>query len=479
MNSRVRVFTAGFTVSVALIGACVSESNPPTSPKTQPQDLSASASSSAEELPVASASASSSAVVAAKSCAPIPPPPPLFSADPDLDKTPVPPIVDNSGKALDPFYNKLASVVRKTAKDHLKIAVYGDSNLTKDQFTGWMRRELQQRYGEGGHGYVASTKPWNWYLHYDVKHGNSGYKPYACSTHVAPDKYYGFAGISGDALQGKAYTYVETAGPEAPVGKTVSSFEVYYLKRPTGGKFDLVVDGQVKASVDSQSPVIEAAYAKVEVPDGPHRLDVVSSNDSKATRVFGTVLERSEPGVVIDSLGVGGASCPPFSKQDHATMVDTLRHRKHDLIIYALGSNYSDIDQLPGCMKILIDRHREAVPGIPIILFGPQDYMNPNNLADTSNMLNAARERMAKIASDNGCGFWDFRAAMGGPASVIKHVSRSMIWTDHIHFTDKGHHFMAMRFLHAIWGGLDKYIETHPEAGCPQLPQAPPITEND
>ncbi|MFO0658528.1 MAG: hypothetical protein U0165_01650 [Polyangiaceae bacterium] len=450
-------------VLAAVVHACVSA--PPSAPSSS-SVASASAEPVASEIasaePIASASASSAG---SSSCAPLKVElPPVEVPDKELDP-PTPALVDSEVPTMAPFYRKVAMLMRHTAKDHLRIAVYGDSNLTKDQFTGWLRRDLQRQYGDAGHGYVASTRPWSWYLHQDVKHGSSGYKAYACSTHPAPDKYYGFAGISGDGLQGKAYTYVETAGESSLVGKTANRAEVFYLQQPKGGTFEIVVDGKSLATVDTSGAKAEAAFKKVDFPEGPHRVEVVSHEDRKSVRIFGISLERAEPGVIVDSLGVGGASCPPFSKQDAQVMIDSLRHRNYDLIVYALGSNYSDIDQLPGCMKTLIDRHRAATPNVPIVLFGPPDYMSPSSMMDTSTWMDLNVNKWKTIAQVNDCAFWDYRSAMGGPGAIVRFGSRGMVWTDNIHLTDKGHHFMSSRFHRVLWQGLAKYAEREPHVG--------------
>ena len=69
------------------------------------------------------------------------------------------PIVDEAHD-LDSFYARVSPVsVRGKAKDHVRIAVYGDSNMTMDFITGSMRRLLQGKYGDGGHGYVAMGRP--------------------------------------------------------------------------------------------------------------------------------------------------------------------------------------------------------------------------------------------------------------------------------------------------------------------------------
>ena len=72
---------------------------------------------------------------------------------------PLPPLIDSEARGLASFYRRFAELLRGKANDHVRIAFYGDSNLTEDLLTGEMRRVLQARYDDAGHGYVAFDKP--------------------------------------------------------------------------------------------------------------------------------------------------------------------------------------------------------------------------------------------------------------------------------------------------------------------------------
>src|SRR5262249_27239268 len=99
-------------------------------------------------------------------CEPLAVPP--LDAGKDPVGVPLPPIVDATGLVMGPFYERLARLARGRADDHVRIAVYGDSNLTMDWITGRMRRQLQARYGDAGHGFIALGRPWSHYKHMDV-----------------------------------------------------------------------------------------------------------------------------------------------------------------------------------------------------------------------------------------------------------------------------------------------------------------------
>ncbi len=242
---------------------------------------------------------------------------------------------------------------------------------------------------------------------------------------------------------------------------------MYFARRPRGGTFAIHVDGALKASVSTQSPTVSAGFFQLDVPDGPHHFDLITTDSSKSVRLFGSVLEREAPGIVIDALGVGGASCPSFIKQDPATAIEALRHRKYDLIIFAFGSNYSDTSYLPTCMKTLIDVQREALPGVPLLLFGPPDFADPKlPLSQSSPQTVKRGALLEKVARDNAAAFWDYRAAMGGELSIVRFRSHGLAWVDNVHLTDKGMKYMANRFEYALFQGLQGHLAAHADAGC-------------
>ncbi|MCA9624787.1 MAG: hypothetical protein KC731_37445, partial [Myxococcales bacterium] len=169
------------------------------------------------------------------------------------EDAPVPPVLHD--ETLAPFFEKVARLLRGQATEHLRIAVYGDSNLTMDFLSGQLRRRLQARHGDAGHGFVALGQPWSHYKHMDVRHGvKSNITSYACSTHPILDHIYGISGIAGESqgLGGRAW--VGTARGDAPIGKTASRFEVYYLEGKDRGQFAIEADGKELMRVESEAP---------------------------------------------------------------------------------------------------------------------------------------------------------------------------------------------------------------------------------
>jgi hypothetical protein len=391
--------------------------------------------------------------------------------DPDLVA-----IEDEAG-ALGTFHDKLAAMLRGERQEPLRVAVYGDSNITADWFTGGLRRTLQGRLGDAGHGFVAVGRPWPGYVHMDVKHGFSqpGWAVHAVSTKPALDHRYGFAGIEAQSTGPGARAWVETAGPAAPVGRAASRIGVHFLRGPGLGAFEVRIDGQRKELVETEAPEFSAGHAIFEVEDGHHHA-LFEARTSHRIRLFGATLERSGPGIVIDSLGVAASTTATIMRQERTTYLQSLRHRNYDLVVLTHGVfdvvSWNTEEQHSTAVRAMIELHREALPGASVLVLSPADYRGP--LDETrDNPAHSAREKRA-LARANKVAFWDLRAAMGGDRSIALFLAHHMADHDRIHLNQRGGEFMGNRLALALWSDLGAHLGKHPRAGCPEPAAAAP-----
>ena len=379
----------------------------------------------------------------------------------------VPDLVDASA-SLAPFYEKLAAVMRGTAKRPVRIAMYGDSNLTMDWITGHLRRKQQARFGDGGHGWVSVGKPWEWYHHMDVHHGAwmESWLHFAVSTSPPQDHLVGFAGIAGQSLHAGARAWVGTADAGAPVGTTASRFDVYYLARPHAGSFSIVADGKVVDAVDAAAATPHAEFRALTLDDAPHRVSVVAAGNDPV-RLFGITLER-ESGIVVDSLGCGAISARHMAeREDQGLNADLLAHRGYDLVLELVGTNMWEPSLLAGYWRTILATHRKATPDVGVVLMSPPDTADKLTAWHSDPRIVKAGALKATIAAAEQVAFWDFRGAMGGDLSIVRFRRREMAWSDLIHLTEKGAAYMADRIDLALMRGFAAWLEVHPGAGCP------------
>ena len=74
--------------------------------------------------------------------------------------------------------------------------------------------------------------------------------------------------------------------------------------------------------------------------------------------------------------------------------------------------------------------------------------------------------QITELASETGVAFWDYRAAMGGDASMLTFLRKRLAWTDAIHLNNKGHQIMGDRLMHALLEDNARYRAGHSDAGC-------------
>jgi lysophospholipase L1-like esterase len=392
----------------------------------------------------------------------------------DLDTTRIdvqpPPIVDPT-HVMAHFYDRLAGLARGTATDHVRIAVYGDSNMTGDFITGAMRRTLATRFGDAGHGYVALGRPWSWYVHQDVRHGVDPrtWRMFATSTNRTADGYYGFANIAAESSTAGAKSWVETADDAAPIGKTASDFDLFYLMRPNGGSFGVTIDGKADRTVATAAPEFAAGFEKIHLADGPHKLDCVATGNGPV-RLFGVALERQpEPGrygAIVDSLGVGALNFEQMQHVNSKTRIAMLERRRYDLVVFLLGTNMFAPDMHATWIKNVLADFRAALPDAPILILSPPDIVLSGDDVHSDPRIVALGKQLKAIASAEGAAFWDFRAAMGGDASIKTFARKGLARRDYVHLTPSGAAIMGNRLVYALYGDMQPHLREAPDAGC-------------
>jgi lysophospholipase L1-like esterase len=398
---------------------------------------------------------------------------PLATCTTTVVKTPPPEIVDPTA-SLAPFYEKVAALERRSAKKFLRIGMYGDSNLTSDFLTGHLRRVLQRRWGDAGHGWISLSRPWGSYRHEDVSTGGMWnlFKQWAPTTHVAPDKQYGFANMAAETSEvGAAGWAGTTKNDKAEVGKAVTRFELHYMKQKNGGSLRVEIDKREVKVVPTKADAWELGVETFEVPEGPHELRVFARGDGKV-RLLGTSLDRlpepfdpEHPGVQLDSLGAGALNYERLGWVAKDTRKAGLQRRDYDLVIVWLGMNVMFVPPNAEYARSFIADLRDALPKTPVLILGPSDTARDGETRSDPRIVQVARQ-MRQVAAETNVAFWDFREAMGGDGAVVGFTRRGLTGEDHIHFGPEGSRLMGDRLLCSLSASYGAHLGAHPDAGC-------------
>ncbi len=371
-------------------------------------------------------------------------------------------IEDPSGQAMDHFFTALRKTENGTGR--VIISHYGDSPITGDGITSTVRRRLQLRFGDAGHGFVLTARPWGWYNHIGVKHDASGWEsdPMFISR---GDHLFGFGGASFTTNAAGAVATFSTAD-EGEVGRTASSFDLYFLAQPGGGDFDVAVDGAQSSRVATRSDAVRSGFHQVTAAAGAHTLTIRTVGNGEV-RMFGVALENGSRGVQYDSLGDNGAFVGLLADDmNESHWTEQLRHRQPDLIILNYGTNESEYENWPmdkyeRDTKEVIRRIRAALPEASILFVSPMDrgIRGKGGAIITRPTIPKLVAAQRRFAAENGCAFFDTFTAMGGAGTVAKwrEARPRLMGGDFTHPTWEGSEIVGSLIHDAIIRAYDKY----------------------
>ncbi|HEY0251288.1 MAG TPA: GDSL-type esterase/lipase family protein [Kofleriaceae bacterium] len=403
---------------------------------------------------------------------------------------------------LDGLFGGLASADRGDANGRVAMEFFGDSHTAGDSMTSRLRTTWQTRFGDAGRGLVGAGKvPTRHYYQRDVRYGKQG------DWHAMVGGARGDTepfGIDGMRVTGKgkgAQLWVETCN-ECPAGKSVGQFEILYYAAPDHGIVRYRVDEQPWQTLATKTAAIEPPHPGrqvIPVADGPHKL-TMEHGGGGTVDLFGVVMERPHPGVIVDSLGVVGRRLGSLRSWDWSVIGDQLATRDPRLVVLQYGTNEADdpdlvLEDLARYYDETILRIRAAAPTASILILGPPDMgvreggkscdrMKPNAAPipecewRTPPILPEIISVEHAAATRNHVAFFDTFAAMGGAdhMGTWAESEPKVAYKDRVHFTDIGYQRWADALSGALLEGYARWRQAQnlPATKAPVLPPAAP-----
>jgi lysophospholipase L1-like esterase len=384
-------------------------------------------------------------------------------------------IEDPTGRALDGFYKSLGKTIAKEDGAVTRILHYGDSVITADLISGTMRRTMQAKFGDAGHGFILTANPWEWYFHNDVSHhASDGWTANRITGPLSGDGIYGLGGVSFHA-KGEATAWFSTKS-QGDYGLNVSRFDIYYLEQPWGGDVHVIVPGREPEKLSTRGPKKVSRVHSVEVPDGPGQMTIHTWGDGDV-RVFGVALERDVPGVVYDALGANGARIRLWDAMSEQHWADQLALRQPALVVLQYGTNESeDDDWKEGTYEAALDRTltkiQRAAPDTSFLVVAPLDraVKGEGGKLVTKPVILKLVDIQRRLALAHSMGFWNTFEAMGGEGSMGRwfQAKPQLGGADYTHPTPLGAEAIADLLYKALTTGYVAYASRH--EGAPKLP---------
>ena len=378
-----------------------------------------------------------------------------------LEQAPPVPLLDPTGKALAGFFRALARTANKEPSAVTRIAHFGDSVIVSDYVSGTLRRKLQATFGDAGHGFVLIANAWPAYFHNDVsRYATAGFSVSRIVGPYAADGCYGLGGVSFSTPP-NVLSRIGTAD-SGDYGRNVSSFTLYYLEQPSGGTLELSIDRGAPSELSTAGAATASKTHTIKVPDGSHQFSLQTKRGT--SRLFGVVLEREGPGVVLDALGVQGARIRFMDKQDDRHWADQLKLRSPNLLVYEFGANESSDGFLYSMadyhrtMREVIEQGKRALPESSCLVIGTMDRAAKQGDEIVSlRVMPELLENQKRAALDAGCAFFDTWTAMGGARSMPRWVRKGLGQADLTHPTAVGAEIIGTWIYRALMQSYQSY----------------------
>jgi lysophospholipase L1-like esterase len=362
-------------------------------------------------------------------------------------------VLDGAG-ALVPFFEQLSHPPEDMS---LHILQYGDSHTASDDWANQMRQAFQAKFGSGGPGYTLPGHPFLGYRRFDSRGSNSrGWH----TGGIVTRKDDGIDGLGGISLT------AQSAGETLTLTVECEQIELHYLRQTGGGRLEFAVDGAPVETVDTEGETGLGVYRYTATP-GAHQY-TLRTLSSAPVRVFGWVAQN-HTGVTYETLGINGAQANLMLDWNSGVFAPELMNRDPALIVLAYGTNEAlsrtwSAEDYRAALTEIVHRLRAVAPVASILLIGPPDCEHRLRghrmpFPHLDDVIAIQRD----VANQEGCAFWDWRAAMGGSGSVRQWVQAGLGQGDYTHLTGAGYRTAGSMLFDELMAQYNRFLTVRAE----------------
>lgn len=366
--------------------------------------------------------------------------------------------------ALDTFFSSLDALRERREQGAVVVSALGNSLIAADHITDVVRERLTERFGDAGRGFLLVDRMAAYGPRTRTGRAEAGFLPRTLGEVNRPPPPFPFsmAGVLHVAQQ-STHSRFELQGETRGT--------LHWLDHPDAGAIRLELDDRELAtlpSLPSPERATEQRLTSFAFPPDAGKLDLFAE---PGATLYGLALERSGPGVVLDTLGVPSVDASLFLNASEKLFVEALASRQPRLVTFFLGGNEtkrvawgkSDRCKVEKDLRRLIERVKKAAPQASCLVVGPidavkggrgkRDAFAPRPELPEVNAL----QRRAALAS--GCAYFDLFAAMGGDGSLHRFHAQGLLHDDLVHPRGDGLDLLGELVSEAV---LRAYARTPP-----------------
>jgi lysophospholipase L1-like esterase len=337
---------------------------------------------------------------------------------------------------------RLHSALRKLSEKHadpVRVLFLGDSHAAADFWPDAIRQALQEKYGKGGPGFIHLGL--GVYRHSGVKVTRAGkwrVLPKQPSLWMRQED--GVFGLGGMRTVGEASDSSVTVELVKDAVAKQAHWDLAFRLPTDRARFRFSTGKETKL-VDATTAAV-GALSHVEFRTKPDATVVIDQLLGDA-ELFGIIVESTEPGAVVDTLGVNGARIGTPLAWDAGAWIEVAQRRKPSLFVLEYGTNEAGDQVAPFRyapeFAEMVARVRKAAPDADCLIIGPTDREGP----DWTTLPRVVEiEAVEREAADRlGCAYFSALAAMGGEGSLKRWAAEAppRAAPDRVHLTPRGY----------------------------------------
>ncbi|MBT8327301.1 MAG: hypothetical protein KJP21_06230 [Bacteroidia bacterium] len=334
-------------------------------------------------------------------------------------------------KSLQGFYDRLDSL--ETNNDEkVSIVHIGDSHIQADFLTGTVRRNLQQRFGNAGRGFVFPYKIARSGGALDVLFKHKGSWQYCNIMNNYSSCDIGVAGFTVTPQNNSSF-FIDVASK----AETNSSFNKITILDVNGSFTPSKAFSNYNISYTNENTILNFDQLQDSVEIKPLTID------NNFPQLQGLVLENGKSGILYHAIGVNGSSTLQYLRSN--SFENQIADLNASLVIISFGTNDCYLPSSRFCefcvkerYKTLIKRLRAKNPKISILLTSPPDHFYHRKYPNKN--IQKLRNAMLQLVEEENVALWDLYEIMGGERSIQSWRAEDLARGDLIHFTKEGYY---------------------------------------
>lgn len=420
-----------------------------------------------------------------------------------------------NAKALNSFFEEL-DVLYSSNTGKVRISQIGDSHIQAGFFSSKARKNLQQVFGNAGLGFTfphrlaksngiselryTSSIPWDSKRNIHATEsdfvGLSGFslqtneQDFAIGLEVKEDAYafnslrvfspnlqpmFSLAHANREILLKnfsiERKTHIIKSGEALSIIARNYGVSVAQIKQANNLRSDAIRAGAkliIPVKTNKPEPIDRTAFDLLpfiekdngfvyKLPELSHSIWLLPNEGLKSFALNGVALERDNPGLIYDGIGVNGARFADYNKTK--LFFDQLGVLQPNLMVISLGTNEAfdklEKEKYVTELALFIENVREVLPETSLLFTTPPPSLvrksAPNVFAEeyATEMLNLAEEYNVAV--------WDLYKVLGGNEKIRSNYSNGMVARDFIHYTKQGYEQTGALFSEALLQAFFQY----------------------